>query len=243
MNRTNIEWTDYSWNPITGCTKGCPYCYAEKMANRLRGRAGYPENNPFTPTYHPNRLFEPLRLSNPSMIFTCSMGEFFDPLVPDDWRESVYGIMTKTPWHVYQILTKQRINEPIGHVHFPTNAWIGISIDGTSDYWLPNLKSLVKSSAEKKFVSFEPIIGDILPDSLEGIDWVIIGAQTGPGSIAPNPHVVRELVSQLIHQQIPMFIKPNIRKYFQSETDDWWITMEQFPFESSKDKKRKVTHV
>ena len=229
MNKTKIEWTDYSWNPITGCTRGCHYCYARKMANRLKGRAGYNEQDPFTPTFHPGRLEEPLKMQSSSMIFTCSMGDFFGPEVPESWREEVYKVMERTPRHIYQVLTKQKVIEPVERPLFPNNMWIGLSIDGTSRYWERSLVSLKQCSATRKFISFEPILGDNLPDDISGIDWAIIGAQTGPGASPPDRIIVREVVERLQEAKIPIFVKQNIRKYFMATKDLWWVTREEFP--------------
>lgn len=229
MNKTKIEWTDYTWNPITGCTKGCYYCYAKKMAIRLQGRSGYSKENPFYPKFHPNRLDEPLEMRKSAMVFTCSMGEFFGPEILESWREEVYKIMEKTPWHIYQILTKRRIIEPEERDNFPENMWIGTSIDGTSNYWKKPLQSLKNCKASRKFISFEPLLGQNLPDDLSGIDWAIIGAQTGKGVSSPNPIIVREIVNVLHRSGIPIFIKDNLRKYFKNSKDKWWSTREDFP--------------
>lgn len=229
MNKTKIEWTDFTWNPITGCTRGCHYCYASKMATRLRGRAGYNKENPFQPTFHANRLNEPFEMQRPSMIFVCSMGDFFGPGVSENWRESVYSIMTRTPWHVFQVLTKREISEPEERGNFPRNMWMGVSIDGTSNYWEKPLSSLKSCGANRKFISFEPLIGDNLPEDLLGIDWAIIGAQTGRGSKPPEQVIVRDIVSRLHRSKIPIFVKYNIRKHFNTTADNWWIMREEFP--------------
>ena len=229
MNLTKIEWTDYSWNPITGCNKGCSYCYAKKMANRLKGRAGYDRDDPFKPTFHSDKLEQPKAKIKPSMIFTCSMGDFFDPEVEDDWRENVYEVMDKTCWHAYQVLTKQPISEPEFRPAFPKNMWLGITIDGTSNYWEKPLDTLRKSSAAMKFISFEPILGDSFPEDLSGIDWVIIGAQTGPGAKEVNQQAVEKLVDLIMSNNIPLFVKPNIRLQIKQSSDSDWLLREDFP--------------
>lgn len=229
MNKTKIEWTDYSWNPITGCTKGCHYCYARRMANRLRGRAGYSEIDPFIPSFHSDRLPEPLKTQRPSMIFTCSMGDFFGPEVLESWREDVYAIMEKTPWHTYQVLTKRVLINPTMREFIPKNMWVGISIDGTSGYWKESLKALKGCNAERKFISFEPLLGNDVPDNFSMIDWAIIGAQTGPGARPPDKLIVRKLAERLQDGGIPIFVKPNIRKHFKATKDRHWVTKEEFP--------------
>ena len=234
MNITKIEWTDYSWNPITGCNNNCSYCYAKKMALRLKGRAGYNKNNPFKPTFHSDRLDQPLKKTKPSMIFTCSMGDFFDFEVKNTWREEVYNIMDKSKWHVYQMLTKKNIIEPELRSAFPKNLWLGISIDGTSDYWIEPLKTLKNSSALMKFISFEPILGGHIPDDLSGIDWAIIGAQTGIGAKSVNQKIVNKIVDLISSYNIPLFVKPNIREQIKKTSEPEWLLREEFPMSSQK---------
>jgi protein gp37 len=133
MNRTSIDWTDWSWNPETGCSRGCYYCYARKMAYRLRGRCGYYQEAPFRPTWHGDKLLEPYYLKKPSKIFTCSMGELFDKDVPDIWRDLIFHVMWKCDWHIFQVLTKQakRLqSEMMDEEYVPSNLWLGVSQDG-----------------------------------------------------------------------------------------------------------------
>lgn len=229
MNHTKIEWTDYSWNPITGCNNRCPYCYATKMATRLKGRSGYDKETPFKPTFHPQRLFQPLTATKPSMIFTCSMGDFFDSEVKSAWREDVYKVMDTAKLHTYQLLTKQPIIEPEFRTNFPKNMWLGISIDGTSKYWKKPLDTLKNSSASVKFISFEPLLGDELPDDLNDIDWAIIGAQTGIGAKNVNPHVVNRVIDLITSNGIPLFVKPNLRLQIPQNSKSDWVLREEFP--------------
>lgn len=229
MNLTKIEWTDFTWNPITGCNRGCSYCYAKKMAFRLKGRSGYDINYPFKPTFHTSRLKEPLEKRKSHTIFTCSMGDFFDPEVKEEWREEVYKIMDKSPQHTYQILTKQEIIKPKFRKSFPRNLWLGITIDGTSNYWKEPFKALEYSSATIKFVSFEPILGDCFPDDLSFIDWVIIGSQTGTGAKEINKKYVSTLINIIELYKIPIFVKPNIQKQLKQNPDYAWIFRTEFP--------------
>jgi protein gp37 len=229
MNLTKIEWTDFTWNPITGCNRECSYCYAKKMAFRLKGRSGYDINSPFKPTFHFSRLNEPLEKKKPCMIFTCSMGDFFDSEVKEDWREEVYKIINSTPQHTYQILTKQDIIEPKFRKNFPKNLWLGVTIDGTSNYWIKPLKTLEESSAKIKFISFEPILGDHFPEDLSFINWAIIGSQTGVGAREVNKKHVCRLVNIIDIYNIPLFVKPNIRKQLGQKSDLSWILREEIP--------------
>jgi protein gp37 len=242
MNRTKIEWTDFTWNPITGCNRACSYCYAKKMALRLKGRSGYDKTNPFAPTFHPTRLNEPLEPKKPHMIFTCSMGDFFDPAVSEEWREAVYMVMDRTPQHTYQVLTKQVPIEPHFRNGFPNNMWFGITIDGTSDYWLEPLRALKSSSATIKFVSFEPVIGDCFPDDLTGISWAIIGAESGNGAKPVNKEHVRKLVNIVSGYQIPLFVKANIQTQLEYSGFDW-IDRREFPEIKQVDNTNDVTCV
>jgi protein gp37 len=229
MNITKIEWTDYSWNPITGCNNRCLYCYAKKMATRLKGRSGYDKDTPFKPTFHPQRLGQPISKTKQSMIFTCSMGDFFDIEVKSSWREDIYRVMDKAKWHAYQILTKQKIIEPEFRDKFPKNLWLGVSIDGTSRYWEEPFETLKKSSAVMKFISFEPLLGNFLPDDLTGIDWAIIGAQTGIGAKSVNPKIVNRVVELISSYDIPLFVKPNIRGQIPKNPGSEWVLREEFP--------------
>lgn len=229
MNITKIEWTDYSWNPITGCNNRCPYCYAKKMAIRLKGRSGYDKDTPFKPTFHHQRLVQPLTKTKQSMIFTCSMGDFFDAEVKSNWREDIYKVMDKTKWHAYQILTKQPIIEPEFRANFPKNLWLGISIDGTSKYWEEPLETLKNSTAIMKFISFEPLLGDFLPYDLSGIDWAIIGAQSGVGAKRIDPQIVNRVVELISSYDIPLFVKPNIRWQIPKKPGSEWVLREEFP--------------
>ena len=211
MNRTNIEWTNFTWNPLTGCTRGCNYCYARRMAYRLRGRYGYPQDDPFAPTFHPDRLHEPSQRKKPAKIFTCSMGEMFDLKAKWVWAHRIFAAMRRTPRHTFQVLTKQPLNLLGRYISIPHNCWLGISQDGryTND---SAFHYLLNITAETKFVSFEPLLGEIadLDSNLCGIDWVIIGAQTGPGARPPEKEWVEDIINEARAQDIPVFLKDNL---------------------------------
>lgn len=235
MNNTGIEWTDKSWNPITGCRRLCQsngriYCYAYYMAQRLAGRYGYPKDEPFRPTFHPDRLLEPFEIRKPQKIFTCSMGEFFDEAVDNVWRSLVFHAMSWCPQHTFLILTKQlcravdmlectRLREEM-----PKNLWLGISQDGktTNDDDIEWFRQLPRDFIPHKFVSFEPLLGPIC-SNLEGLDWVIIGAQTGPGAQQPKFEWIANILEEAYSWNIPIFLKNNLDMWLPSEL------IQQFP--------------
>ena len=226
MNRTAIEWAQFTWNPITGCTRGCAYCYARRMAYRLRGRYGYPQDDPFAPTFHPDRLHEPSQRKKPAKIFTCSMGEMFDPQVNFLWVDKIFRIMSTVPRHTFQVLTKQPQNALDRLIFIPDNCWIGISQDGryTDDSMFHYLLNI---TAETKFVSFEPLLGPIpdLDSNLCGIDWVIIGAQTGPGAVPPEKEWILGIINAARDYDIPVFLKDNL---------NWHEQVREWPKEAER---------
>lgn len=218
MNRTAIEWTDWTWNPITGCLHGCPYCYARRLAEgRLKGRNGY--DNGFKPTFHPSRLNEPRKIARHSKIFVSSMGDLLGDWVKPTWIQAVIETMRETPQHTYQILTKnpRRLEE----FNWPQNAWFGTSWDGTPDA-LEERYDRVDSMLHVglnwanaiRFISLEPLLGNpyrVEGFHLEGFDWVIVGAQTGPHAMAPSVAWVDKILSDASEQRIPVFLKDNLR--------------------------------
>lgn len=210
MNRSKIEWTDYTWNPITGCTHGCHYCYARRMAQRLKGRHGYPLDNPFAPTFHSDRLDEPSRVCKPSKIFTVSMGEMFGDTVPCGWVHDVMRVIRNNPRHTFQLLTKQPQNLHLGEP-FPDNVWMGLTVDGTDhpDDTDLKLNQLRRCSAKVKFISFEPLLGPVNP-SLREIDWIIIGQMTGHNAFKTPSSWVLYLEDRASFDHIPVFMKNNL---------------------------------
>ena len=217
MNKTAIEWTDYTWNPVTGCIKGCDYCYARKLANgRLRERylnaldvapGGDPED-PFAPRFHEGRLCEPCKgKSSSSKIFVCSMGELFGPTVPARWIEGVLAVARDCLGHTFQFLTKQPMIA--ARYSFPGNAWVGATIEQINDECLRRIAGLYHIQAPVRFISFEPLLGPInyLPHWL---DWIIIGAMTGAGATKPEEKWVQKLIDLADAQGMPVFLKGNL---------------------------------
>ena len=206
MNRTKIEWTDYTWNPITGCRNNCSYCYARKMAYRLRGRYGYPSENPFEPTFHADKLADPLKVKKPSRIGLCFMGDFFDKQVKPSWQTQVYDMVYEAYWHKFLTLTKQPQNISHG-VHFYSNFAIGVSVNRVVDLW--RIDALREIDVDVKVVSVEPLYEDLGEINLKDIDWVIVGAQTRP-YFRPKFEWLANIFDATADLRIPLFTKNNL---------------------------------
>lgn len=224
---TKIEWTDETWNPVTGCSKisaGCKNCYAERMAKRLAGRFGYPDApNSFDVTLHPDRLEEPLRWRNPRKVFVCSMSDLFHPDVPKEFIWKVLEVAWKSDNHIFQILTKRP--KRMRHIYSdlcgncledtPLNIWLGVTAENqeTADERIP---ILLETPAAVRFVSVEPILGPVdlwpylqkdSPHFNHKLDWVIAGGETGPGARPPHPDWFRALRDQCAAADVPFFFK------------------------------------
>ena len=216
MNKSNIEWCDFTYNPVTGCTRGCPYCYARRMAQRLRGRAGYPQDAPFRPTWHEDMWLRanPVR---PARIFVCSMGELFSPDVPDEWVERILQRVRVSPKHTFIFLTKNP------HLlaewnPWPKNAWVGATVTDT-DMLLTAQQEFEAIDAPVLFLSMEPMLSRLDQLwTLATFDWLIIGAQSGPGARKhwPRREWVDELHDAADRAGIPVFDKNNLRAPFPS---------------------------
>lgn len=184
MAESAIEWTEHTWNPVTGCTKvsaGCKHCYAETMAKRLTamGASGY--ENGFRLTLHPVRLSQPLMRKRATTYFVNSMSDLFHEDVPDSYIDRVFDVIRQTPHHTYQILTKraERLPEFFSTRNCPTNVWLGVSVENKKD-GVPRINHLRKIPATIRFLSVEPLLEDIGKISLKGIHWVIVGGESGP---------------------------------------------------------------
>ena len=207
MNKTKIEWCDYTWSPISGCLHGCAYCYARKLAEtRLRGRCGYPEDEPFRPTFHPGRLDEPRRLRKSSRIFAVSMGDLFGRWVPADWIASTFASMRAAPQHTFMTLTKN----PAGMVgwKFPANCWAGITAE-TPAKLRRRRAHLDRADAPLRFASLEPIQEEFEAEDLDGLSWVIVGSESGKGAPPPDQRAVESVISACDRLGIPVFVKSN----------------------------------
>lgn len=210
MRTTKIEWTDRTWNPITGCTKlsaGCAHCYAETMANRLKAMGVEKYANGFTPTLHEDTLFEPMKWVKPHTIFVCSMSDLFHETVPFDFVNSVMETITRTPQHRYQILTKRadRMSEYFADNSIPINVWLGVTIEAPT--LKPRMEYLRGLNATIRFLSCEPLIDNLGDLDLTNIDWVIVGGESGVQARPMKPEWVRSILSQANEQGVAFFFK------------------------------------
>lgn len=205
MNRTKIEWTDYSWNPVTGCKHGCWYCYAHKLFTRF-GRS-------FEPTFHPDRLEQPLKMKKPARIFCCSVADLFAEWTVPEWRKAVFDIIYKSPQYLtFQLLTKQPHLIP-EDLEIRPNIWIGATISNTQEMY--KMHDLIDKWGGRKFISFEPLLGPIDFDlmdviELKKINWVIIGKLTGSKKIKLQEEWVINIINQTRRYKIPIFLKDNL---------------------------------
>lgn len=209
---SKIEWTEKTWNPVTGCDKispGCKYCYAERMAIRLAGRFGYPKDRPFAVTLHPDRLIQPHEWKNPKMVFVNSMSDLFHPDIPFDFLHEIWSVMSVVNRHTYQILTKRPDDmiqrEIFGVIKVLDNVWLGTSIENQEYLW--RMEHLKETPAAVRFISFEPLLDSVGEIDLSDIHWVIVGGESGPRARPMNPDWVREIRDQCIEQKVPFFFK------------------------------------
>jgi protein gp37 len=207
---SQIEWTDATWNPVTGCTKispGCKHCYAERMAKRLQAMGQPRYQNGFDVTLQSDTLNQPFQWKMPRKIFVNSMSDLFHEQVPYSYISRIFDVMNNSSRHVFQILTKrsERLAE-LGHkLHWSSNIWIGVSVENQQyTYRIADLRGV---PASVRFLSLEPLIGPINILSLRGIHWVIAGGESGPRSRSVKPEWIREIRDRCIHDQVPFFFK------------------------------------
>jgi len=208
--RSSIEWTESTWNPITGCTKvsaGCANCYAERMAKRLKAMGQPNYINGFNVTMHQHVLDAPLRWKKPQTIFVNSMSDLFHENVSEDFILKIFKIMNNAYWHRFQILTKRsdRLAELSHKLSWTPNIWMGVTVE-TADYKY-RINDLRYSRAYIKFLSIEPLLGSIGCLELEKIDWIIVGGESGPGARPIAIDWVREIHDQCRKKNIPFFFK------------------------------------
>lgn len=205
-----IEWTDATWNPVTGCDKispGCTHCYAERMANRLRAARNPSYQNGFELTLQPRMLTRPLEWRKPKNIFVNSMSDLFHEDVPRDYIQRVFDVMNRANWHQYQILTKraERVRELSPDLEWARHIWMGVSVEN-EDY-LDRIDHLRKTAAHVKFLSLEPLLGPLAKMDLQGIDWAIVGGESGPGARPVDPAWVTDIRDQCVKAGVAFFFK------------------------------------
>ena len=207
---SKIEWTQCTWNPVTGCTKispGCLNCYAERMARRLRAMGQPNYRNGFDVTLHPHTLELPLRWRQPRTVFVNSMSDLFHRDVPLEFIQRVFAIMRQSSQHRFQILTKrsERLAEIAGELTWAENIWMGVTVE-SRDY-MAGIDRLRETEAAIKFISFEPLLGPIGAFDLDGIDWVIVGGESGPGARPMSRDWVVDIRDQCLAAEVPFFFK------------------------------------
>jgi protein gp37 len=209
-SNSHIEWTDATWNPVTGCTKispGCKHCYAERLANRLKamGQANY--RNGFEVTLQPQMLALPLHWKTPKRIFVNSMSDLFHEDVPDSYIQQVFEVMAKGHWHQYQVLTKrsERVLALNKKLPWEQQIWMGVSVE--YEKYARRIDDLRKTSAHVKFLSLEPLLGPLRKLNLRGIDWAIVGGESGPGARPIDPQWVTDIRDQCFQAGVPFFFK------------------------------------
>ncbi|MFC1737609.1 DUF5131 family protein [Planctomycetota bacterium] len=207
---SKIEWTESTWNPVTGCTKisiGCKNCYAERMALRLKAAGSPNYAKGFRVTIHPHVLKIPLRWKHPRTIFVNSMSDIFHRDVPKDFIDKMFDVMHKASHHRYQILTKRskRMVELNSKLPWLPNIWMGVTVE-TAKY-LYRIDHLRQTNAAVKFISFEPLLGPTPNIDFSGIDWVIVGGESGPGARPMKPEWAADIRDQCLAAKVPFFFK------------------------------------
>ena len=227
---SSIEWTDATWNPIRGCTKispGCARCYAERFAERFRGVKGHPFQQGFDLRLVPEKLKEPLRWRKPKRIFVNSMSDLFHEGVPDDYIHEVAAVMIQAHWHTYQILTKRSarmrslLSSRLRIAAEQSHIWWGVSVE-SRQYGIPRIKDLQVAPALIRFLSVEPLLEDLGEIDLKGINWVIVGGESGPGARPMRREWVVSIRTQCRQAGVPFFFKQwgGVQKFRNGRTLD-----------------------
>ena len=210
MAQSAIEWTDATWNPVTGCTKispGCKHCYAERMAGRLKmmGQPNY--RNGFNVTLQPHMLELPLKWKTPKRIFVNSMSDLFHIDVPLEYIQRVFSVMRQAHWHQYQVLTKrsERLLELNSRLQWEPQIWMGVSVE--NEQYVSRIDDLRNTDAHVKFLSLEPLLGPLHKLNLRGIDWAIVGGESGPGARPVDPAWIVDIRDQCLRAEVAFFFK------------------------------------
>jgi protein gp37 len=212
---STIEWTDATWNPVRGCTKisdGCKHCYAETFAERFRGVKGHPYEQGFDLRLVPHKLGEPLRWRTPKMVFVNSMSDLFHDDVPVEYITKVAEVMVAAKWHTYQVLTKRSsrlrelLNSTLKFAATQPHIWWGVSVENRQ-YGMPRISDLRHAKAMVRFLSVEPLLEDLGTIDLSGVNWVIVGGESGPGARPMKKEWVLSVRDQCRRNRVPFFFK------------------------------------
>lgn len=211
MAESSIEWTEHTWNPVTGCTKlspGCKHCYAETMARRLQAMGAHGYEDGFKLTLHPVRIDQPRQRKRPTTYFVNSMSDLFHEDVPDAFIDQVVDVIRETPHHTYQVLTKRadRLAQYFAKRHCPINMWLGVSVEDRK-YGVPRIAELRKVKAAVRFLSVEPLLEDVGKLNLAGIHWVIVGGESGAKARPMEAAWADNVRRQAITQDVAFFFK------------------------------------
>jgi protein gp37 len=208
--KSSIEWTNATWNPVTGCSKispGCKNCYAERMAHRLQAMGQINYRNGFQLTLHPHALDIPLHWKKPQTVFVNSMSDLFHLDVPHEFIFNIFRVMKSAYWHTFQVLTKrsEHLLELNPQLDWANNIWMGVSVENTRYQY--RIEHLRKTNATVKFLSLEPLLGPLPELDLSNIDWVIVGGESGPKARPVEEKWVLDIRDQCINANIPFFFK------------------------------------
>lgn len=212
--KTSIEWTETTWNPVSGCTKisrGCDNCYAERFSERFRGVAGHPFEQGFNLRLWPDRLGYPIQWRRPRRIFVNSMSDLFHKEIPASFIEQVFETMERANWHTYQVLTKRSsllrdfVNDRYSRSVCPPHIWLGVSVEDRQA--ISRVEHLRRARASVRFLSVEPLIAPLGRIDLSDIHWVIVGGESGPGFRPMDPSWAKEVRDQCVNQEVPLFFK------------------------------------
>jgi protein gp37 len=215
---STIEWTEKTWNPVTGCVKisaGCKYCYAERMAKRLHAMGVRRYSYVFKPTLHHDLLDLPKRWAKPSIVFVNSMSDLFEDTVPEEFIGKVFETMCECPRHTFQVLTKRsvRLRDMARRLPWPSNVWMGVSVE--SEHVLNRVQDLKRVPARVRFISCEPLLAPLPNLSLAGIQWVIVGGESGPDARSMKADWVEEIYQKCRAGNVLFFFKQwgGVRKH------------------------------
>lgn len=210
MNKTKIEWTEVTWNPITGCSEiseGCENCYAKRMSKRLKAMGNIRYKNGFDVTIHRDIFDTPLKWKSPKMIFVNSMSDIFHEKISDEVILELFNIMNKASHHIFQVLTKrsERLEILNNKIKWSNNIWLGVTVENQDN--VERIKHLKKTFAKIKFISFEPLIGKISKIDLVGIDWAIVGGESGPNAREMREEWVLKIKDACMKDKVKFFFK------------------------------------